>query len=344
MVLVTVIIPVFNGEDTIQSCIMSVNNQKNADFELIVIDDGSTDSTRLRIEALNLSCKFTYIYQENMGVSHARNKGIANAAGKYVLFLDADDLLTDDAVNKLSEFADRNLLDIVSCNHIELNSTRFGGNDSKNKSFVAASIDEIAMHFLDIFPQSAAAKLFRRDFLNSNKILFPLNMTLGEDLTFTYSCFLYFPRIGGIREECYQIRNVNDDSLSKRFVPEILPSLQSQLILWQSLTKAYPKLDNNFKLQKLSFPIYLGTQYFANLFKKGAPFKLSKKVKMISEFLTDEPQFVENLDYSSARNLSDRAMVVAVRSHNPVFIAIFFSFKETVKKMMNRIRRRDKNG
>src|SRR4028119_1061372 len=86
---VSVIIPVYNCDRYIQEAIESVLNQTYSDYEIIVVDDGSTDNTRSVLEPY--FHRIHYIYQENQGASAARNRGLQEARGKFVAFLDADD-------------------------------------------------------------------------------------------------------------------------------------------------------------------------------------------------------------------------------------------------------------
>lgn len=87
----TVIIPAYNAASYIHKAIGSVLAQTVSDFEILVIDDGSTDNTKAIVEAVK-DDRIRYIYQPNGGVSSARNAGIRNARGEYISFLDADDL------------------------------------------------------------------------------------------------------------------------------------------------------------------------------------------------------------------------------------------------------------
>jgi glycosyltransferase involved in cell wall biosynthesis len=93
--LISVIIPVYNGENTIEQTIRSVLDQTYSDFELIIIDDGSTDHTLDLIEKIQDPRIRVFPY-ENAGLSASRNRGIKHANGEYVSFLDADDLWTPD--------------------------------------------------------------------------------------------------------------------------------------------------------------------------------------------------------------------------------------------------------
>src|SRR6267143_1280624 len=94
MPLISVIIPTYNRERFVIKAIDSILNQTVKDYEIIVIDDGSTDGTRTALEAY--SKKIRYIYQENAGVSSARNAGIKKAQGEWMAFLDSDDEWTKD--------------------------------------------------------------------------------------------------------------------------------------------------------------------------------------------------------------------------------------------------------
>lgn len=89
--LITVVIPVYNSEKYISSAIESVLTQTYQNFEIIIINDGSTDNTKRVIESFNDS-RIKYIEQKNAGPAAARNKGLENAIGEYIAFLDADDL------------------------------------------------------------------------------------------------------------------------------------------------------------------------------------------------------------------------------------------------------------
>ncbi len=86
----SVIIPAYNAEKYVATAIKSVLRQTNPDFEIIVVDDGSADNSKCVVQQVS-DARITYIYQENAGVSVARNTGIQNASGDYICFLDADD-------------------------------------------------------------------------------------------------------------------------------------------------------------------------------------------------------------------------------------------------------------
>lgn len=95
---ISIIIPAYNAEQYISEAIQSVINQSYKNWELIIIDDGSSDETARTVKSFISNEKIKYYYQNNAGVSSARNKGIDFAQGKYLAFLDSDDLFANDNI------------------------------------------------------------------------------------------------------------------------------------------------------------------------------------------------------------------------------------------------------
>lgn len=110
--LVSIIIPVYNAEKYIKQCIESVLKQTYNAFELLIIDDGSTDfSGKICDEYMLFTEKVQVFHQKNLGVSAARNVGLEHARGKFIVFIDADDILTEDSVERrIFEIGDADLL------------------------------------------------------------------------------------------------------------------------------------------------------------------------------------------------------------------------------------------
>ena len=114
--LLSVIIPVYNVEKYIEKCILSVvnNNLQINEYEIIVIDDESPDNSVSIVRSmLKIHPQIKLISQKNKGLGGARNTGVLNASGEYVLFLDADDYLKENALKNVITFASENKLDIL---------------------------------------------------------------------------------------------------------------------------------------------------------------------------------------------------------------------------------------
>lgn len=115
-ILVSVIIPTYNRAQIIIESINSVLNQTYQNFEILVIDDGSTDNTKDIVESIN-DIRIRYIYQENSGPSAARNNGIKNANGEWIAFLDSDDIWLPEKLGKQIEVINSSddRLGIITC-------------------------------------------------------------------------------------------------------------------------------------------------------------------------------------------------------------------------------------
>ena len=116
MDLVSVIIPAYNVEDYIVNCLNSIVNQSYKKLEIIVINDGSTDDTLKKIKSVK-DKRIVLINQKNTGQSIARNKGIEKAKGKYIMFVDADDFISNDLISKMIKIAKKDNSEIVYCDY-----------------------------------------------------------------------------------------------------------------------------------------------------------------------------------------------------------------------------------
>lgn len=118
LVELSIIIPVYNGEKFLKDCIDSVLNQRTKySFEVICVDDGSTDSSFTILQSYANDSRIKIIEQENKGISSARNTGLKKAKGKYVMLVDNDDMLAAGTFQLLLDYAIQYNADIVKCGH-----------------------------------------------------------------------------------------------------------------------------------------------------------------------------------------------------------------------------------
>lgn len=116
----SIIIPVYNSQNYLEKCVNSLVNQKTKyKYQIILINDGSTDASSKIVKDFENKYDFVYVInQENGGISVARNNGIRAASGKYLGFIDNDDWVTEDYIEKLLDRAYKTEADIVKCNHV----------------------------------------------------------------------------------------------------------------------------------------------------------------------------------------------------------------------------------
>ena len=117
--MISIIVPVYNVEEYLEECIESIRQQTFTDFEVILVNDGSTDySKEICEEYCRKDSRFRLINQENQGQSIARNRGIAESTGEFIVFIDSDDIVKFDLLTQLKKYMSDGI-DIVECNRTE---------------------------------------------------------------------------------------------------------------------------------------------------------------------------------------------------------------------------------
>lgn len=185
--LISIIIPVYNIENYIGECITSVLRQSYENLEIIVIDDGSTDNTREIVKNLcETDLRITLIEQENHGVSFARNVGIKRAKGDYLIFVDGDDWLEIDSVQRLLSYALELEADIIKGSFIWRDTIRGLKKDYilEEKKYEKQEVIKSFLCGRNI-PSSVWASLYKRDFICRNNLFFNEDEKIGEDGVFT---------------------------------------------------------------------------------------------------------------------------------------------------------------
>lgn len=192
--LISVIVPVYNSEQYIYECIKSVLSQSYTEFELILIDDGSEDNSRDicdRICKVNKRIKF--ICQKHQGVSAARNKGIKEAEGKYLLFLDSDDVIHPQLLEELYKLQEEYHTIIATESAYYLSAETFqspeGWENEKygiEKKYLSneKAIESLLSGDLQASLYSIGGKMIRYDAVKTT--MFDENLTHGEDTLFLY--------------------------------------------------------------------------------------------------------------------------------------------------------------
>ncbi len=202
---VSVIVPVFNGAEFIEGCLRSIIGQSYHDLEIIVVDDGSTDNSYEIVQRLaEDDDRIQIIRQVNSGVSAARNNAMAIATGEYVAFVDADDFLTERAIEVMIAAAETGA-DMVIGSHEE-----FRGNSRKavirkeaEYSYETAKIDLAEFNRLLQFPWG---RLYKRAVLIENNISFDWSIPYGEDHIFNLHYCKHADKIVVSNEVVYKYR------------------------------------------------------------------------------------------------------------------------------------------
>lgn len=187
--LISVVMPCYQNGATLSRTVYSVRAQTMRDWELIAVDDGSTDGTADVLDELAAGeARMRVIRQENGGVSSARNAGLAAASGTWVFFVDADDILLPDAFETLLAHAGEDV-DIV-CGAYRM---RYGDEGGREETMTCACGDlQTVLESLirgDSALNSMCARLYRVSMLQENGITAPPGVAIGEDVLFNLAAF-----------------------------------------------------------------------------------------------------------------------------------------------------------
>ena len=181
--LVSIIVPIYNVETYIEKCLDSILTQTYTQLEVILVNDGSKDSSgKIAKEYALTDQRICYIEQENQGVSCARNKGVEQARGKYILFVDSDDWIEDNLVEECVKIAIHNEADLVEFGIQWVNSTN-GKKIFSKKVETFDNLTTIDMLFKkEKFYIAAWNRLYRKDLIQNLK--FPEGKK-HEDIDYT---------------------------------------------------------------------------------------------------------------------------------------------------------------
>lgn len=240
MARISVIVPVFNVENYLRCCVDSILSQTFEDFELLLINDGSTDkSGEICEEYASKDSRVKVFHKKNGGVSSARNWGLDNASADWVTFVDSDDWVLPNYLQELFSHTDKETDMVFSYPKVRSKNSI----DSQKKLYEGlVGKDRFAILFTECGMAEYTycwAKLYRLAFLNENKISFLGRMTMGEDHIFLYNCILKASKVYVSKTVNYCYRYV-DNSLSKRihtFDMEYYGYVQIYAIIPQLLTQ-----------------------------------------------------------------------------------------------------------
>lgn len=198
---VSVIIPVYNVEEYLPKCLDSLTNQTLEDIEIILVNDGSPDNSEKIIKKYQKKDKrIVYIKKENGGQGSARNLGLTNAKGEYISFVDSDDYIELDMMEKMYDEASKNNLDVVICGYKNINNEKIE-NYYVSKDLIQDTLDnKNSKIFNTISPWS---KIYNREFLLKTNIKFIEEKLWYEDLPYSIKILSQTNKIGFVNEPLY---------------------------------------------------------------------------------------------------------------------------------------------
>lgn len=222
--LVSIIIPVFNGEKYVFKCLYSVSKQTYINLEIIIINDGSKDNSLKICNDFQKSEQRAYIINnENHGVGYSRNCGLKFARGEYILFVDCDDIIPENYVEEMTKALFLEECDLAICKLVDV----FINEDEnfikhKNRLTPKNLTGDFFRDYCKLFPGSvylcgAGAKLYKKRIIDEHNITFPIDISWGEDQAFNHEYYRYIRKFVFTEETYYSYCHRDNMSLSQTY-------------------------------------------------------------------------------------------------------------------------------
>lgn len=193
--LVSIIIPVYNGEENIGMALEAINNQTYTNYEVVVVDDGSSDNTKdIVMNHIENNKRIKYYYKNNSGVSDSRNYGITKSNGKYIAFLDCDDYYDYKWIEKMYNKIKQGF-DLCYCGY-----KSFSGSNIKKIRTKFSKANVLKKYLLGVIKIQTGCFLISKKIILNNKLEFRANANWGEDVEFFCKVLKKCNRISFIRE------------------------------------------------------------------------------------------------------------------------------------------------
>lgn len=241
--MISVVIPVYNGENYIDKCLTNILNQTYKNLEILIINDGSTDNTSKILEKYK-DKRIRIINQKNMGLTMSRNVGLDNFRGDYLYFVDVDDYIEPDTIEYLYNLSIKYSSDIATCRCIDVYNFNKVIKHKKEKISVISGEDMIKKVLISRNREVAAwNKLISRKVVKDIR----LEKRINDDICFTYRLMMNTDKVV-ISNQIKYYYLVRKDSLSRFKIEEydfIIDLIKAYMDRYKNIKKIYPKMFEN---------------------------------------------------------------------------------------------------
>lgn len=341
-ILMTVIVPVYNVKrEYFKVCIDYLTKQTLKEIEIIVVDDGSNE--KLASDYQNY-CKrdgrIRYIYQENRGVSAARNTAIEKAKGEYLIFVDADDWLEYDTCEQVYAYAKTADLDVVLygyfSNYVNKELVRVLQN-SENIAFEAKKL-QLAILQGDAEYQSmelgaTLGKAVRRELVVQNDIRYILGLKQGEDALFSMNIYEFAEKIGYLPKALYHYRRLAS-SASADYQPDITERVKNTLVEYEKFIYKYHDNDVYKKaLLKKKRSLLFSEILPMNFFHSSNPHKWKKTKDELREYLA-QSDGMKDIYINEACSIGERMKLKLLQKECFEVLKIYYWAMQKLKSVL----------
>lgn len=257
---ISIIVPVYNVEPFLTACLNSIKSQSFFDFECIMVDDGSNDNSGSIIDSFSLKDKrFIAVHQENLGVSIARNKGLDCAKGKYISFVDSDDLLHPNFLSILYRTIVDSNSDISRCSYTsDIEELEF---EDDNTNYTKESVRYYSKNMLAGIGIDGYLwnKLFKSNLIRDNSLRFVEGLSIWEDMLFLMEYYNRSTTISSCYQKLYYYRKRNNSALSELSITKTIDCIKAARLIYNinSIDKKVQTDSLKIIISRLSSLFYL---------------------------------------------------------------------------------------
>lgn len=268
--LISIIVPVYNVEDYVDQCIKSILSQETENYELILVDDGSTDNSGQIVDKYNDLERIHIIHKENGGLSDARNCGLSISTGEYIMFIDSDDFLVDSlCISKITESIKSYNPDVVQYKKVYYYND---ANIKYDKDLPVGYTENVPkllteLNSSGLVSVAACDKVVKASIIKDHKIYFQKDL-LNEDILWSYNLYQHVNNICTINENIYSYRQARAGSISSKANKRSFDSLYMVVKHWYTYSYSDSTYQNLYYNLISYWYLILRTKYSRDLYEK----------------------------------------------------------------------------
>lgn len=323
---ISIIMPVYNKEKYLYKSIKSILNQTYENFELIIVNDGSTDnSSSICHKFEQEDSRIKIIDIENNGVSNARNIGIKNANGQYIQFIDADDYIDKYILEDLVNLSEKYNTDIIIT---EIKKVDLKSNKSKEILLPFSglkSIDDMMDNFAQVQKETGiygcvSNKFIRKSIIDEYGLKFDKRLWLAEDLDFYLELYKYVTNVYFCNKAYYYyVQEAENSSTTSDKKHDYLQ--QAEIIIKEKEMLDYKNALNKNNLEVVNSII---TNFIMSYIHQQFNYKYHQFIKDLDSIINDD-KFMESIDYNCSNKFTNKVMKLLLKDKKTSIYILFFT-------------------
>lgn len=330
----SLIVPLYNREDTIRACLDSLLSQTLQDFEIIIVDDGATDSSGLIAdEYAQAYDKIRVIHKQNGGLSSARNAGMEIACGEYLLFPDSDDEYKSNLLQEIDKFYGKDLIvfgfDTVYEKKVETKQICSEDISSDNLSVAKCLIEIENSGAFNV----AWNKAYKKQLID--ELLFE-DLMPAEDLVFNCNYYKKVCSVGVLSQTLYSYIRKEDVSLATKYNPRlseiVIRANEERKSLYESIGVSKDVGESLLAKKAVGYAFSI----VPNIFRKGNGLKRKQKYSQLKKLVKDK-NLKKQVKIAKRKDFNGRFFSFHIRLGNGVIAYINYSFLFFIRNNMSRL-------